>query len=378
MLAYRRSDFEALARSLEVRRWADGGFVDGPAGELLARKFPSPFYSPNPFIRIGLFLFGYICGGAALGLLFLMSGMGGSSGSIGTLLFIYAAGALGLQEIWARKPKPFFRAGVEEAMTYSGLAAAIAAVLILSRFHGDVHAGLALALAAVFALAAMRYADSLLALASMAAVFFALFDVGGRYGERALFLLPPAALAISVCIVIAASWALRQASMAPWEHVWKLLRFAGLLTAYAGGNYFVVREAGSAMLHASVTEGSDIALAPLFYAYTFAMPLVYLAYGLMRKDRQFLDAGLAIFAAAVFTYKRYHNVMSVEMGLTLAGFALIAVAWAALKGFKASKPARFGICSAPVPRARCRAPRARRSAPPARPSVRPRRRRWSP
>jgi uncharacterized membrane protein YgcG len=81
-----------------------------------------------------------------------------------------------------------------------------------------------------------------------------------------------------------------------------------------------------------------------FYAYTFSVPMVYAAWGLARKDRLCLDAGLIAAAAAVLTYKAYHNVMPVETGLTLIGIALLAIAWACLKAFR---PPRFGLSAEP-------------------------------
>ena len=338
MLAYRRSAFEALARHLAVRRWAEDGLLDPQAASALLARFPQPFYTPNVFIRIGLFVFGFICASSGLGLTSLATLNHGRETQLGIALLVYGSLCLGLREFLARRePRPFFRAGLDEAAGYYGLGCVIAGLLILARFRGDPHAGLALFLAAVFALAALRYADSLLASLSLAALVFALLDAGRAFGEAGVFLLPPLVVAFAAAVALGCGRALRARALRPWTRLWETLRLLALLLAYAGGNYFVVRELGGALLGG---RGAEIPFAGAFYAYTFAIPAAYIVRGLRKKDRAFLDAGLFAVAAAVLTYKRYHDVMSLETGLVLAGLALLATAWAALKAFR---PPRRGI-----------------------------------
>src|SRR6185369_13263046 len=95
-------------------------------------------------------------------------------------------------------------------------------------------------------------------------------------------------------------------------------------------------------------EGAGLPSTWAFYAYTFSVPIAYVAWGLTRKDRLCLDAGLVAIAAAVLTYKAYHNVIPIETGLVLIGIALLAAAWACLKALKTP---RFGLSVEPRGRA---------------------------
>lgn len=346
MLAYRRSDFDALARHQAVGTWEDEGLIDGQAAAALKKEFPDPFYGPNPFIRVGLFVFGLICASAAQGLFFLLFRPGGSETSFATLLLFSGAAALAIQEALARRPKPFFRAGVEEAMAYLGTGCILTGILILIDFGHGREAAVAFVIAVGTALAAARYADSLLAAVSLGATCFALIALGKDLGDAAVIALPIVVVALSSAVAYAAGLARNRRELGPWEHVFDLLRLIGLILAYAGGNYLVVREAGKALLHGSGGEGGP-PFAFLFQAWTFAVPPAYLAYGLWKKDRQFLDAGLLLVAAAVGTYKYYHSVMPLEVGMIVAGSALLLVAWAALKAFR---PSRFGISAAAASR----------------------------
>lgn len=345
MLAYNRSDFEARARRAAVDGWEDEGLIDGKAAAALKKEFPDPFYGPNPFIRIGLFVFGLICASAAQGLFFLLFRPGGSESSFATLLLFSGTAALAIQETLARRPKPFFRAGLEEAMAYLGTGCILAGILILIDFDHGKEAGIALIIAMGTAVAAARYADSLLAAVSLGATYFALIALGKDLGDAAVIALPIVVVGLSAAVAYASGLARSRRELGPWEHVFDLLRLIGLILAYAGGNYLVVREAGKALLHGSGDDDPPFAL--LFQAWTFLVPPAYLAYGLWKKDRQFLDAGLLLVAAAVGTYKYYHSVMPLEVGMIAAGTALLGVAWATLKAFR---PARFGISAAASPR----------------------------
>jgi len=345
MLAYRRAVWDALARHREIHRWADEGFIDAPSAEALLARFPQPFYTPNVFIRIGLFAFGLLCASAALGLFFLSMGMPSSSETgIGVMLIVFGIACVLLNEMLTRRTKPFFRAGLEEAACYSGMAGLVSGFLFLtlSRSGAHMHAGLALPIAALSASAALRYADRLLAGLAFAALIFVVLDLGRPAGTAGIYWLPALVIALSALTAWGCGLALRARALADWDSIWTALRLSALLLAYAAGNYWVVREWGTAWL--SDRTGAELPSAWAFYAYTFTVPFGYVAWGLARKDRLFLDAGLISIAAAVLTYKAYHNVMPVETGLTLIGIALLAVAWISSKAFR---PPRFGLSAEP-------------------------------
>jgi hypothetical protein len=345
MLANRRADFEAAARRREVDRWASESIVDPAAAAALRGAFPYPFYSPNVFIRIGLFAFGNICASSGLGLLMLMSAAGGGGTGMGMLAIVYGMGCLACAEVLARRsPKPFFRAGLEEAALYSGLGCLIGGVLMASGYHREPDAALAWPIAALFAVAALRYVDRILAAAALAAFVFGMLDIGRGLGAAGVSVLPPILVAISAASAWVCGHALRARALAPWDPVWKALRLLYLLLAYAAGNYWLVSQVGSALLPpvsgSGFGNGSGLPFGWAFLAFTYGVPPAYVAWGLFRKDRLFLDAGLATVAAAVLTFRYYHQTLSLEMGLIVAGGALLAVAGACLKYFR---PPRHGL-----------------------------------
>jgi uncharacterized membrane protein YgcG len=348
MLAYRRADWEALARNREIGRWSDEGYLEASVAEALLARFPYPCYSPNAFFRVGLFAFGLICASAGLGLFFL--GIGTSSPDetgVGTLLLIYGSAGVAITEMLIRRSNPFFRAGLEEAACYAGIGCLVGGFLFLTlpQSGGHLHAWVLLPIAALTAAAALRYADRLLAVvAFLTLVCFGSY-IARDSGTAGVYLLPASIIALSALAAWGCHRASRARALAPWDPIWKTLRFSGLMIAYAAGNYWIMREWGAGWILDRF--GAAVPSAWAFYAYTFAVPLGYLAWGLARKDRLCLDAGLVTIALAVLTYKAYHNVIPVETGLTLAGIALLAVAWISLKVFR---PPRFGLSAEARPR----------------------------
>src|SRR3954454_21383473 len=137
MLAYRKNDFDALARSEAVSRWAKDKLVEESSGKSLSEKFPSPFYTPNEFIRIGLFIFATIGAMAAAGLFFLMTGSASSETGVGAYLIVFGAGMAFLLEMLVRKEKPFYRAGAEEALLYGALICLVSGILVLIKYHHE-------------------------------------------------------------------------------------------------------------------------------------------------------------------------------------------------------------------------------------------------
>ncbi len=350
MLAYRKSDFDALALRAALDEWSREGLIDAhhsaSIAASLAEKSPLPFYMPNLFIRIGLFIFGAICAFSVLGLAFLMLEGAHSDREDGFLLLLFCAGLIAVVELLIRREKPFFRAGLEEAFLYGALGCLLPGMLMAFEISGQFHYPMAMVMMAALAAAALRYADSLLSVAAMAMGLFALYDFCSRCGNLPIYVLPLLVIFLSACVVRSAGRALAKPALRYWAHLWALLRLFALFTCYAGGNYFVIRELSHLVFHHGVSVDQEIPCAFLFYLFTFGLPFAYLAVGLMKKDRQFLLAGLITAALAVATFKYYHHVMPVETALVLAGPVLIALAWIALRFLR---EVRWGLTTSAIP-----------------------------
>jgi hypothetical protein len=107
-----------------------------------------------------------------------------------------------------------------------------------------------------------------------------------------------------------------------------------------------VRELSVLLLNAEITTGHDISFALFFYGFTFVVPLFYLVYSLIKKDRKMLWIG-----AIAFVFYLYHvvllSILPAEMVFTIGGILLFTTTYSAIKGLKnketgvTSKPDRF-------------------------------------
>lgn len=110
-----------------------------------------------------------------------------------------------------------------------------------------------------------------------------------------------------------------------------------LLLFYLTGNYFVVRELGADMAGVQMENEQQIPFAWLFWLWTSIIPLLYIGFGLKKKDVILLRSGLLLIAAAAFTFRNYYHLMSTELVLVLSGIASIGIAYFAIHYLKVPK-----------------------------------------
>ncbi|MBL0342513.1 MAG: hypothetical protein IPP71_17400 [Bacteroidetes bacterium] len=84
----------------------------------------------------------------------------------------------------------------------------------------------------------------------------------------------------------------------------------------------------------------SIPIAWIFILLTILFPVLYIYYGLSKKDRIVLFTGLAILVFTVFTYKYYNQLYPLEYTITFAGIVMLIFSWWAIRYLK-SNPAKF-------------------------------------
>jgi hypothetical protein len=67
------------------------------------------------------------------------------------------------------------------------------------------------------------------------------------------------------------------------------------------------------------------------------LPFVYIWRGLAKKDAILLRLGLLLIAAAVFTLRAYHYLLSVEAALTIGGSIILLIIYGIIKYLKTPK-----------------------------------------
>jgi hypothetical protein len=183
----------------------------------------------------------------------------------------------------------------------------------------------------------------LFCLAATSSLVYTLFE----FGSTGKTILPFVMMLFSAGIYFCSKVILKKLKK-PFYHKGVLLTNSfGLILFYLSGNYLVVRELSALLLGTEVARNSDISFALFFYAFTFLVPIAYLAYSLLKKDRIMLWIGSLALAFSIYSIRFYYAVLSLETLLTIAGILLFAFSYFAIKKLKNNatgitfQPSRF-------------------------------------
>ncbi|MES2734445.1 MAG: hypothetical protein V4714_22045, partial [Bacteroidota bacterium] len=125
MKAYQPDWLDALDIKELTSRWRKKWWLSEEQYQVIAARYPSAFYTPNLFIRIGLFVFTAFLTTCAISLTSLLfSSLLDSSHTesvIGILSLLYGVGTLLALEFFIRT-KHHYRSGIDDALLYFTLA----------------------------------------------------------------------------------------------------------------------------------------------------------------------------------------------------------------------------------------------------------------
>ena len=96
----------------------------------------------------------------------------------------------------------------------------------------------------------------------------------------------------------------------------------------------VVRELSILLLEKDIPVTQEIPFAIFFYVFTLSIPICYLFYSLIKKDKPMLWIGFLALAFSVFTILYYHHILPVEVALTLGGLVLFVFSYFLIKKIK--------------------------------------------
>lgn len=295
--------------------------------ELAAIKtaFPEILYTPNFFIRVGLFLLTAVIAVCLLGLMMLVTMDGLNESTVGGMLLFFGVCAYAALEMWWIKEKNHYRSGIDDALIWIAGASVLTSFILISELDPGTSLGCAF-ICAIAGWMTVRFADMLMALTAFISGIAFVFFLGFELSALAADLMPFIIMAVSLGAYLVFSRLSGRHTFRHYESCLDVLSTASLITLYLAGNYFVVREVGADMLG----KTGPVPMGWLFWIYTFAVPPLYIYFGIRRKDRIRLRTGLILLAVIVFTVRYYHSLMPIETAMVLAGVVLIAAAWAVI------------------------------------------------
>ncbi len=288
------------------------------------------FYNPGIFVKVGLFIFALVACSffCAFLSLFIPNSSAGDT-SICWISIISAIGFITILEILI-KDRKLFHSGVDNALLYAALGASLTPYFILM---SDPPVWLTCCfMLSLLVTAFLRYADMI----TIIAAFIVLIGLLGNIMLK--FTLGTALLPFAVMSLSAGIYILNKKADTDYYHNCQLsISAMSLITFYLASNYYIVREGNALLNNLSSPIAPQIPFAPVFYLLTSLIPVLYIVFGLRKKDRSLFIIGLFAFGFSLFTFRFYFGFLTPELGLTIAGIGMIVISIAAIQYLKTPK-----------------------------------------
>ncbi len=328
MIAYNKNWLDNLNNKEEIESTFSSALISLGEKEKFELLYPVAFYSPNFFIRAGLFILTAVIAVFTMGIFALIS-MDGLYRHY-YLLFLFS-GLLSYATLeYFVKEKKQYRSGVDDALMW------VSALCVFFGINGAFEFNLSHVQNAVlvFILAAyffLRFADTLMAcvvvLAFFASVFLFYFPINNFTKSTIPFVLM---LLASLVYFFANKFSFNNL-FRHYKHGLKIMEIVALLCLYAASNYFVVQQLSNIFLQSFTETNTKISYGWLFWFFTVCIPLYYIFRGIQKKDVIFLRVGLILITAIVFTVRFYYAVMPMEIAMLIGGIIFIAICYALTK-----------------------------------------------
>jgi hypothetical protein len=288
----------------------------------IKNKYPVLFYSPNLFIRIGLFILTVVILFFSIGLIALLFASSFDK-AVGVLAIFFGMLAYGLLEYMVRV-KSHFRSGVEEALLW------ISAGAIFGGISYTTHAGSLANCLIVFVVSlygSLRFGDWLMSVVLYLSLVGIAFFTCINLGPSAKAFVPFVVFAISMVVYQMIKRINPRRICLPYTGCKNAIAISALIGTYFSVNYLVVRELTVALFDVQLADNATIPFGWLFWAFTVIIPILYLLKGIQKKDLILIRVGLLLVAAIIFTIRYYYSIVNAEIIMTIVGFLLIGISY---------------------------------------------------
>ncbi len=332
MIAYNNEWLANLIIRKDIAEAFDENCITKAEQDVINEKYNTAFYTPNIFIRIGLFILTVIIMLFSFGLLMLLF-LNSMEKMIGALSVFYGIILYVFLEYMV-KSKKHYRSGVDDALLYGSVFAIFAGISLPHDLSGLVNC---IIIFMITLYGSLRFTDRLMAVGMCISLFGILFYLCIQSGNAAKLFVPFIILAASAIIYFIVKMLRSKKRMLHYSGCLEMIYITSLLSFYVAGNYFVVRELSNSMFHLNLQQGETISFGWLFWIFTIVVPFIYIVGGILKKDIILLRVGLLLVVAVVLTIRYYHTIMPVESVMTLIGIILIAIGYVLMKFLYAPK-----------------------------------------
>jgi hypothetical protein len=338
MIAYNKNWLANLRLQAEVKKEFQKGHITADEFKAITAHYPSGFYTPGLFARIGLFILTCIVLSFGDGLLSLVAA---SSDLIETGGWFFFLGLLSYGALeFAIAQKHTYRAGIDDALLFiSGCLFVTGFAILLTHSQTD-YLTLSLFIFILNLWFTIRFADVLMAFLCCAALLTFIFFGWTRIAGPGLATVPFVMMLASGVLYGVGVILNKHPKLKNYENCSIVIQITGLVALYASGNYYIVQNLSDEM---TGTSGRPIPFGGVFWVWTILLPMVYVAFGIRKKDVILLRTGLLLVAAAVITFRNYYHVLLIDTALTLSGILILGIAVLVTRYLKTPK---YGFTSA--------------------------------
>ncbi|MBO9727518.1 MAG: hypothetical protein J7623_02640 [Chitinophaga sp.] len=328
MLAYKSQTLDNLHIQEEAAKALRKDCIDVTTYRAIEAAHPVNFYTPNPVIKIGLFILTVVIVSFSLGLFSLMTlDIHHPERVIRGLCIFVGLGCYAVLELFIASKK-LFRAGLDDGLLWCATGLLICSLATYEDTSTTTWCAITLV---TTLLATLRFADMVMAGFAFLAFVGLAFSLLVEMGPVAKTIVPFVIMALSLVVYFMVRRGMRQHLLRHYNRCLTVAAVLALLTFYLAGNYFVVREVSNTMFDLQLQEGQSIPGAAFFWICTIIIPIAYGYLGIRKKDAILLRTGLVLLAAIVFTVRYYHHVMPLEAAMVAGGLILTVGAWALIR-----------------------------------------------
>lgn len=323
MIAHDPAGLDALSVLEKAREWHARRLLSDAQWQAVQAQFPSRFYSPNVFVRIGLGVFCLLLLLAAMGLAGVLVEPDGQW-AFATFCLFWGAVWIVLLEIWAIDRLRHYGSGLDDMLLYVGISTMLAGLYAFLNYSTDTLVYWVFAWP-FLVLGSLRYVDRLMTAAAFVCSFGIVLMLVDKIPKVALWLLPFAGMAFSAAVYVFARKGQQRNEWRHWFELLVVLELLGLVAFYASGNYYLVQQTAE-----TIYQQAQPPLGGFFWVFTFGVPVAYIYSGLRHRERARLDLGLGAFGAALFTFRYYFHVLPLAWAAVAVGGFLFVVAYVSI------------------------------------------------
>ena len=328
MIAYDKSLLENTFLYERATLLNQQGFVSQSQLNTIKQKLAILKNHHSMLIRIGFFILGCILYSSFIGVLALFT-IGIIDSHFWIPLLLNTILGYVISEFLAKSQQQF-RYGLDDAfiLGFQGFFCTTIGVLFNSTLAGLI------AMSVIGLFACLRYVHTLSILVSLVGISSAIAYSVMELKLLSSAFLPFLMLVLALLFYYSSVKLKKNSNYIYYENAVLLTDGFSLVLGYLSMNYLVVRELSETLLGLTIAKGADIPFAFLFYGFTVLVPILYLVYALISKNRLMLIVGFLAFGFSIFTFRFYYSILPIEVASVVGGIILFGIAYLTIKKLK--------------------------------------------